>query len=132
MPAQNAPGELIINDKHKLLGLDHLRAFAIAYVVLFHFQIFGHPEWVNKAGSFGWTGVDLFFVLSAFLISGQLFNTIAKGKRISLREFFIKRVFRIIPPFLVILLLYAFFPYLREREEFAPIWRYLTFTLNFG
>jgi len=80
-----------ISDKHKLLGLDHLRALAITYVLLFHYQLFGHPEWVNSIGVFGWTGVDLFFVLSGFLIAGQLFNTIKKGKTIDMREFFAKR-----------------------------------------
>ncbi|WP_214073839.1 acyltransferase [Mucilaginibacter sp. dw_454] len=121
-----------ISDKHKLLGLDHLRAFAICYVVLFHYRQFGHPDWVNKLGDFGWTGVDLFFVLSGFLIAGQLFATIAKGKPISLKEFFTKRFFRIIPPYLVMLCLYIAFPVLRERDHMAPLWRYLTFTTNFG
>jgi peptidoglycan/LPS O-acetylase OafA/YrhL len=123
---------LNISDKHKLLGLDHLRALAITYVLLFHYQIFAHPDWVNKIGSFGWTGVDLFFVLSGFLISGQLFSAIAKGKPISMREFFTKRFFRIIPPYLVILGLYLAFPFLREREHMAPLWKHLTFTFNFG
>ena len=123
-----------IGDKehHKLLGLDHLRAFAILYVILFHYQFFGHPAWVKTIAGFGWSGVDLFFVLSGFLISGQLFGTIAKGKQISLSEFFIKRFFRIIPPFLFVVILYASFPALREWGHLSPIWRYLTFTLNFG
>ncbi|MDB5155816.1 MAG: Peptidoglycan/LPS O-acetylase OafA/YrhL [Mucilaginibacter sp.] len=121
-----------ISDKHKLIGLDHLRAFAICYVVLFHYRQFGHPDWVNKVGDFGWTGVDLFFVLSGFLIAGQLFATIAKGADISMKEFFTKRFFRIIPPYLVMLCLYVGFPFLREREHMAPLWRYLTFTTNFG
>ncbi|MEN0056639.1 MAG: acyltransferase [Mucilaginibacter sp.] len=119
-------------EKHKLHGLDHLRALAITYVLLFHYQLFDHPDWVNSVGSFGWTGVDLFFVLSGFLIAGQLFNTIKKGNPISLREFFAKRFFRIIPPYLVILFLYTFIPFLREREHLAALWKYLTFTLNFG
>ena len=124
--------EQIFTEKHKLLGLDHLRAFAISYVILFHYQFFGHPEWVKKIAGFGWSGVDLFFVLSGFLISGQLFSNIAEGKKISLPEFFIKRFFRIIPPFLVVVILYAAFPVLREWGHLSPIWRYLTFTLNFG
>ena len=119
-------------EKNKLLGLDHLRAFAILYVILFHYQFFGHPEWVKEIAGFGWSGVDLFFVLSGFLISRQLFSTIAKGKKISLREFFIKRFFRIIPPFLVVVILYIAFPALREWGHPSPVWRYLTFTLNFG
>jgi len=121
-----------IGDKHKLLGLDHLRAIAISYVVLFHYQFFGHPAWVRQIAGFGWSGVDLFFVLSGFLISGQLFATIAKGGKISLNEFFIKRFFRIIPPFLVVVILYASLPSVREWGHLSPLWRYLTFTLNFG
>ena len=74
--------------------------------------------------------MDLFFVLSGYLIAGQLFNTVAKRKQISLKTFMIKRVFRIIPPYLVVLALYAIFPALREREHMAPLWKYLTFTLN--
>src|ERR1700712_2040594 len=126
MPITNSS---IIGDaeKNKLLGLDHLRAFAITYVVLFHYQFFGHPDWVRKIASFGWSGVDLFFVLSGFLISGQLFATIAKGKKISLIEFFIKRFFRIIPPFLVVVVLYATWPAVREWGNLSPLWRYLTF-----
>jgi peptidoglycan/LPS O-acetylase OafA/YrhL len=131
MPMAKVPS---IGDKehYKLLGLDHLRAFAILYVILFHYQFFGHPVWVRGIAGFGWSGVDLFFVLSGFLISGQLFGTIAKGKQISLSEFFIKRFFRIIPPFLFVVILYAAFPALREWGHLSPIWRYLTFTLNFG
>lgn len=120
----------IQKDEHKLLGLDHLRALAITLVFLFHYKGFGHPDWEQKISGFGWTGVDLFFVLSGFLIAGQLFNKIARGKPISLREFFLKRVFRIIPAFLTIVILYALFPILREGIHMAPLWRYLTFTLN--
>lgn len=121
-----------IGDKHKLLGLDHLRAIAITYVLIFHYQFFGHPNWVKSIAGFGWSGVDLFFVLSGFLISGQLFATIGKGGTISLTEFFLKRFFRIIPPFLLIFALYFLFADAREWGHPSPAWRYLTFTLNFG
>src|ERR1700748_1570367 len=108
-------------EKNKLLGLDHLRAFAILFVILFHYQFFGHPDWVKKIAGFGWSGVDLFFVLSGFLISGQLFTTIAKDKKISLGEFFIKRFFRIIPPFLFVVILYAALPNVREWGHLSPL-----------
>ena len=52
---------------HKLHGLDHLRAFAIIYVFLYHYgRFFPHPEWTNSLTHFGWSGVDLFFLLNAF------------------------------------------------------------------
>jgi len=122
----------LIPERKKLLGLDHLRAFAITIVFLYHYQIFGHPDWEQRIFGFGWTGVDLFFVLSGFLIAGQLFDRIKKEKSISFSNFFLKRFFRIIPAYLTILLLYFFFPFLRENEQLAPLWRYLSFTLNFG
>jgi peptidoglycan/LPS O-acetylase OafA/YrhL len=118
---------------HKLHGLDHLRAFAIIFVFLYHYGIlFPHPGWVNNIGKFGWSGVDLFFVLSGYLIASQLFKNIAQQKNVAVKEFFIKRFFRIIPIYLVVVALYFLFPFLRERESPAPLWKYLTFTQNIG
>jgi peptidoglycan/LPS O-acetylase OafA/YrhL len=115
----------------RLHGLDHLRAFAILFVLLFHYgKIFKHPEWTSTIGKFGWTGVDLFFVLSGFLIASQLFQKINVGQHISLKVFYTKRFFRIIPAYLVVLSLYFIFPYLRERESLPPLWKFLTFTQN--
>lgn len=91
--------ETLITTHRKLNGLDHLRAFAIFFVFLFHYQILssGQPEWLPDVATFGWTGVDLFFVLSGFLISSQLFDSIKNGQKISFKVFFLKRFFRIIP-----------------------------------
>jgi peptidoglycan/LPS O-acetylase OafA/YrhL len=116
----------------KLAGPDHLRALAITLVVFFHYRAFGHPAWTEPAGSFGWTGVDLFFVLSGYLISGQLFKQVAGQQNISIRDFFLKRIFRIIPAYLVVLAIYVFFEGSRERETLAPLWKFLTFTQNYG
>lgn len=117
----------------KLLGLDHLRAFAIFYVFLFHYSaLFPSPEWLYTISKFGWTGVDLFFVLSGYLISAQLFAQIDRQDAISFREFFLKRFFRIIPAYVLVVALYFLFPYLREREAPAPLWKYLSFTQNLG
>lgn len=117
----------------KLFGLDHLRTLAIVLVFLFHFgRIFPHPEWTNTISKFGWTGVDLFFVLSGYLIASQLFLRIAQGKGISIKSFFLKRFFRIIPAYLVVVAIYFFFPYTHERESLAPLWKHLTFTQNLG
>jgi len=116
----------------KLYGLDHLRSLAILMVLFYHYRMFQHPEWVDNIMSFGWTGVDLFFVLSGYLISYPLFQNMAAGKNISLPEFFIKRFFRIIPAYLVVLAIYFLFPAFHEREALPPLWRFLTFTQNFG
>jgi peptidoglycan/LPS O-acetylase OafA/YrhL len=118
----------------KLQGLDHLRALAIIMVFFFHYFIIssGQPEWLPGIAKFGWTGVDLFFVLSGFLISSQLFSQIKQGKLISIKQFFVKRFFRIIPAFLLTVGLYFIFPIFREKETLPPIWKFLTFTQNFG
>ncbi len=118
----------------KFYGLDHLRAFAIFFVFLYHYQLpfFGHPAWLQNMAEFGWTGVDLFFVLSGFLISSQLFAELKKGTSLSLTTFFIKRIFRILPAFWVVLFIYFCFPAFHEREALPPLWKFLTFTQNFG
>ncbi|MEP6683519.1 MAG: acyltransferase [Parafilimonas sp.] len=116
---------------HKLHGLDHLRAFAITFVFFYHYgRLFPHPDWTNTISGFGWSGVDLFFVLSGYLIASQLFKNIAQQNKISLKEFFIKRIFRIIPIYFVVVALYFLFPFMHERESLAPLWKYLTFTQN--
>ena len=125
----------IKTDVHKrLYGLDHLRALAILLVFLFHYQILsaGQLEWMHSLAKFGWTGVDLFFVLSGFLISSQLFAQIRNGEKISFKEFFLKRVFRILPAFWVVAGIYFCVPFFREKEALPPLWKFLTFTQNFG
>ncbi|MEH7889263.1 acyltransferase [Elizabethkingia meningoseptica] len=116
----------------RLNGLDHLRALAIIMVLMYHYRAFAHPAWIDTIGRFGWTGVDLFFVLSGFLISGQLFREIQNHRNISLGAFFIRRFFRIIPPYAFTLLLYFSIPFFREREALPPLWKFITFTQNYG
>ena len=119
---------------NKLHGLDHLRALAIVLVFFFHYYIIsgGRPEWLPAVASFGWVGVDLFFVLSGFLISSQLFQQINSTDNISLSVFFLKRLFRIVPAFLFTVGLYFAFPAFREKEALPPLWKFLSFTQNFG
>lgn len=122
------------NIRQKLYGLDHLRALGIILVFFFHYFIVsgGQPEWLPDVASFGWTGVDLFFVLSGFLISSQLFEQIKQGQEISFKQFFLKRLFRIVPAFVVNVGIYFCFPFFREKEALPPFWQFLTFTQNFG
>ena len=95
--------------------------------------MFGNPPGLHETlGSWGWTGVDLFFVLSGFLIGGQLFKTIARNQPISYGEFYFKRSLRILPAYFAVLLLYFTIPAFTERSSLPPFWRFLTFTQNFG
>nr|WP_315032549.1 acyltransferase [uncultured Chryseobacterium sp.] len=116
----------------RLHGLDHLRAAAIVLVLMYHYRAFKHPAWIDSIGKFGWTGVDLFFVLSGFLISTQLFKEIDNRGTLSIKTFYTKRFFRIIPPYFFTLFLYFTLPFFREREALSPLWKFVTFTQNYG
>lgn len=125
--------ESIPSKDFHLNGLDHLRALAIFFVFLFHYQVlFLHPRWVELIGKYGWIGVDLFFVLSGYLISSGLFKEIKAVQDFSWKNFILKRIFKIFPPFLLVLGVYFFFPITHEKESLAPLWKYLSFTQNFG
>lgn len=118
--------------RHELPGLDHLRALAIVLVFVFHYGLFPHPAWIEDIGAFGWTGVDLFYVLSGYLIADQLFRSQARNGTIGLRSFYLRRALRILPAYAVMVLLYFLFPAIRERDGIAPPWKFATFTMNLG
>ncbi|MCC7501444.1 MAG: acyltransferase [Flavobacteriales bacterium] len=115
-----------------LPGLDHLRALAIVLVFVYHYGLFAHPAWIESIGAFGWIGVDLFFVLSGYLIADQLFRSQARTGTIGLRAFYLRRAFRILPAYGVMVALYFLFPLIQERATIAPLWKFITFTLNLG
>ena len=118
---------------NRLAGLDHLRALAIIIVFVYHYNMFGHPAGLHEYfGSWGWTGVDLFFVLSGYLIGGQLFAKISRDQPISYSEFYVKRSLRILPAYFFVLALYIAIPAFKERSQLPPLWRMFTFTQNFG
>ncbi|GAB3387045.1 acyltransferase family protein [Lysobacter fragariae] len=115
----------------RLPGLDLLRALAIVWVMLFHSFLVGglgeHWQWLSR---FGWMGVDLFFVLSGFLIGGQVLAPLARGEKLQFGDFYLRRAFRILPAFLVVLLLYVAVADFREAPGLEPWWKFATFTLN--
>jgi peptidoglycan/LPS O-acetylase OafA/YrhL len=75
---------------------------------------------------FGWIGVDLFFVLSGYLIGGQLLAPLARGERINLGAFLARRAFRIMPAYFVVLAIYFLLPSWREYPQMSqPIWKFL-------
>lgn len=112
-------------------GLDLLRAMAIVFVVVYHAGLFGFalPFRIQR---FGWIGVDLFFVLSGYLIGGQLLSALARGKSPDISRFYWRRALRILPAYLVIVTVYFFLPVLREFPEMPPLWKFMTFTQNLG
>jgi peptidoglycan/LPS O-acetylase OafA/YrhL len=114
-------------------GLDTLRAGAIALVFTYHYMVFvsGKPTF-GVLSEVGWTGVDLFFVLSGYLIGNQLMFGLSTGRRISMPHFVLRRWLRTCPAFWVVLVAYALWPTVLAGAPMPALWRFLTFTQNIG
>ncbi len=112
-------------------GLDLLRAIAILMVVCYHSAGFGFglPYEVHR---FGWIGVDLFFVLSGYLIGGQILAQWQERNSFRFGRFYIRRALRILPAYLVVLAVYFLLPSWRERPVISPLWKYLLSVQNIG
>lgn len=88
-------------------ALDGVRAVAAVLVIVFHH---GGPGWVRANG---WIGVHLFFVLSGYLITTLALREEARTGRVSLAEFYIRRAFRILPVYYVVMGVVVVFVHLR-------------------
>jgi peptidoglycan/LPS O-acetylase OafA/YrhL len=93
-------------------GVDLLRGLAILAVIIFHGFAYSAPlfPWHNRLAaalfhltSFGWTGVNLFFTLSGFLITGNLIDS--DGKPNFYSRFYIRRALRILPAYFLVLII---------------------------
>lgn len=93
-------------------GVDLLRGTAILTVIFFHGFFYSVPlfPWHNRFAeslfnltAFGWTGVNLFFTLSGFLITGNLIDSDAKPNFYS--RFYIRRALRILPAYFLVLII---------------------------
>jgi peptidoglycan/LPS O-acetylase OafA/YrhL len=132
--ASNSQAQLATGER--IPALDALRGLAVLAVMLFHFG--GGLEGPAYSGTqvlpaihLGARGVNLFFVLSGFLITGVLFD--AKGQRHYFRNFLAKRALRIFPLYyLVLFLSFVVLPFLsggatwqaQADAESAWLWAY--------
>jgi peptidoglycan/LPS O-acetylase OafA/YrhL len=87
--------------KERNRSFDVLRGVAIMLVLGRHYDY----RYIRIWHSIGWAGVDLFFVLSGFLISGLLFSEYKNTGNISIKRFWTRRAFKIYPPFYTLILL---------------------------
>src|SRR5881397_4340025 len=118
------------SDRERQPGLDLLRALAIIVVVIYHAALFGF-KLPGRVDRFGWIGVDLFFVLSGYLIGGQLLAPLARDQRMNLGRFFARRALRIMPAYFVVLAIYFLLPSSREYSEMSqPLWKFLLSVQN--
>src|SRR3954467_2052645 len=95
--------------KRRIVGLDLLRLLAVGLVLGRHLWD-APPSLPEGARAFfaawqrgGWVGVDLFFVLSGFLVSGLLFTEFRAHGSISPLRFYARRAWKIYPPYLVMI-----------------------------
>src|ERR1700750_652290 len=111
--------------------LDTARAVAIVWVMLFHsYLVGGLGEGFSKLEGSGWMGVDLFFVLSGYLIGAQVLKSRATTGRLEPVAFYRRRFVRILPAFFAVLALYAFWPAWRETPGMQALWQFPSFTFN--
>ena len=132
------------NPQHSLIlrhmpSLDSLRGVAVLMVILFHG--FGSYAWVPVLGdhwgrltqefvSCGRYGVNVFFVLSGFLITGLLFK--AREREDFYQNFYIRRVLRIVPVYLVVLAVLKLWHIVDFRFVLAAVLFLANFSRLFG
>jgi peptidoglycan/LPS O-acetylase OafA/YrhL len=127
--------------------LDGVRGLAILLVLVWHYVVYPRYDWLyyyvpNTAVALGltWSGVDLFFVLSGFLLGGILLDNLRAPHYF--KAFYARRACRILPLYFAWLLLFYvllwFLPVLSSSPAFAwlfgrplPWWSYASFTQNF-
>lgn len=121
-----------LSTKERINSLDTLRGVAIILVIIRHYTDFITNQ--NNFGiisQIGWIGVDLFFVLSGYLISNHIFKELSLNK-FSLIKFYIKRFFKTLPSYYFVLILYFFLPGFTEKPIQVPLWKYLIFIQNYN
>lgn len=121
--------------QRKIPQLDAIRGIAILLVVVHNLHALDFPP-LSLITNYGWMGVDLFFVLSGFLITGILLDT--KPAERYFRNFYARRGLRIWPLYYaVLLLMFVVVPLLGPQDaaelfqRSSPWWSYPFFLQNF-
>lgn len=108
-------------------ALDGVRGLAILMVMFFHWTVLWKDckldALYGAATRFGWAGVDLFFVLSGFLITGILLDS--RDQPNYLRNFYVRRVLRIFPLYYIVVIIgtiiLPLLPLTHSREFFPTV-----------
>jgi peptidoglycan/LPS O-acetylase OafA/YrhL len=121
--------------RQKIPQLDAVRGIAILVVLAHNLHGFSSPP-LSLVSEYGWMGVDLFFVLSGFLITGILLDS--KSSENYFRNFYARRCLRIWPLYYsVLILMFVILPLVRPQDvpelfqRSSPWWSYPFFLQNF-
>lgn len=110
---------------NRLREIDFLRGLAILLVLIRHRHMFEFTT------NIGWIGVDLFFTLSGFLVSGLLFKEYIKFGNIEPKRFLIRRGFKIYPIYYLFYLLYLIPIFIYDQFDLIPFLSEMVFVQNY-
>lgn len=117
--------------ENRVYKLDLLRAFAIMTVFMSHTVLsYGAPSsfaWLQ----FGGSGVDLFFVLSGWLIGSQLFKELDTYGDVDIKRFWVRRWMRTLPAYYAVLL-FTITQLTLTKDNFTFPWHYFVFIQNYS
>ena len=110
--------------------IDTLRAIAVSAVIIYHAKIslFG-----NLIFSGGFLGVDIFFIISGYLITSIILKELLEKNSFSFRNFYIKRVRRILPALLFVMLVSIPFSWIYlYPSDLVSFSKSILYSLGFG
>ena len=121
------------DNSRSIPSLDGLRALSVLVVILGHTKsAFLDRIPFNASFRHGGQGVAVFFVISGFLITHLLLKELRRTGRVSLKRFYLRRTFRIFPPFYVLLLVIAILNVLHKvHVSAADMTAAATYTWNY-
>lgn len=120
-----------IKKEKRIASVDMLRGIAAMSVCIFHFSngnpnYFPNHYWLKEMGSVGWAGVQIFFVISGFIIPYSLF--MSKYRFADYKFFLLKRIARIEPPYFFAILTCILLNYI---STLSPYFKGEPFSLDF-
>jgi peptidoglycan/LPS O-acetylase OafA/YrhL len=118
-----------------IASFDGMRMLCITAVIAFHVISSDRP-WLNNVARRGWCGVDVFFVLSGFLITWIIASELDNTETVNLKRFYVRRALRLQPAYFSGLLGFALLLFVFNRTHFEDVAHafpfFLTYTLNFA
>ena len=122
--------------------IDGIRAIAVLWVIIFHTWLFQYNDftsvgekifenplliWISK----GDLGVDLFFVISGFLIGSILFKEFKRSNRLNFKKFYTRRILRLLPVYVFSMIIALYFLEGMGADRWTTAWSNLLYINNY-